>query len=56
MAVAARKLEDLRSPAQPGERLELAGVMERVKVSLNDLAEALGISRTAVFSIVTNNI
>lgn len=52
----ARVVSELMAPARIGERLELASVMERVKVSLGDLAEAVGISKTAIFSIVTSNV
>lgn len=56
MTKPARAQADLEAPAKPGERLILASVMERVRVSLNDLAEATGISKTAMFEIVTNNL
>lgn len=52
----AQVVSELPEPARIGERLELASVMERVRVSLADLAEAVGISKTAVFSIVTSNV
>lgn len=51
-----RKRSDAPVPARTGEKLELGSVMERVSVSLQDLATAAGISKTAMFQIVASNV
>lgn len=55
MRTLARAREDLLAPAKTGERLQLGSVMELRKVSLQDLADAVGISKTAMFDIVASN-